>query len=243
MVHEPASATTATSTVTQAVTTVAASPSGTATAVTPLKSTRTTSGLIRPLFGALPRLVLGRDFRAHVGDRDRWAYYSEHVVQGIRDVGDRHIAPRNDVRVESPLSRLPPRKQPRQRWYTPAQNFSEICYASTDSSSYAGLASDGDEDARVLHDLERRSKTWHDEEAARAREVKRRGWEKAEAAAERAARERFDRRINQQPAETRAPGGPIAREKGNGKNRVREPSTLKTRQWRSRASESSGESP
>ena len=35
-----------------------------------------------------------------------------------------------------------------------------------------GLGSDGDEDARVLQDLDRRSKTWHDEEAARAREVK-----------------------------------------------------------------------
>ena len=51
IVHVPASATTATSTVTQAVTTVAASTSGTATAVTSLTSTRTTPGLLRPLFG------------------------------------------------------------------------------------------------------------------------------------------------------------------------------------------------
>ena len=93
-----------------------------------------------------------------------------------------------------------------------------------------------------MHDLERRSKTWRDEEAARACEVKHRGWKKAEASAERAARERFDWRINQRLAETRAPGGPIARERGNEKNRVRESNTLRKRQWRWRASESSGES-
>ena len=177
-----------------------------------------------------------------MGDRDRWAYYSEYVVQGIRVVGDRRMAPRNEVRVESPLPRLPPREQPRQRWYTPAQDFNEIRCASTDSSSYAGLGSDVDEDARVLQDLERRSKTWHDEEAARAREAKRRGWEKAEAAAERAAREQYDRRVDHRPIETRGPSGPIMRERGNEKIHAREPTTLRTRQWRSRVSESSGES-
>ena len=212
--------------------------------MTPLTSTRTTPGLIRPLFGAqqLPRLVLGRDFHAHVGDHDRWAYYSEHVVQGIRDVGDRRMALRNEVWVESPLPRLPPCEQPRQCWYTPTQDFSEIRYVSTDSSSCAGLGSDIDEDARVLQDLERRNKTWHEEEAARAREVKRRGREKAEAAAEPAAKERYDRRVDHRPIERPGPSGPITRESRNEKNRVREPNTLRTRQWRSRASDSSGES-
>ena len=123
MVHVPASTTTTTSTVTQATTTVVASSTATVMVGTPLTSTRTTPGFIRPLFGAQPppRLVLGRDFRAPVVGHDGWVYYSEHYVQGIGGARERQSVPMIDARAEPPRLLAASLEQARQCWYTPCK--------------------------------------------------------------------------------------------------------------------------
>ena len=205
VVHVPVvSATTSLPIVMRPVTTVATSASSTATMVTPSMSTRATPGFIRPLFGAQPppRLVLGRDFRAHVDGRDGWAYYSEHYVQGVRGARERQSAPMIDARAEPPRLPAASREQARQRWYTPAQNYDEIRhYDSASSSSYMGLGTDSGEDTGVLQHLEARRRQWQDRESTRVYEAER---SEREEAASRAAREREHRGAAQRLSDAHA---------------------------------------
>ena len=105
IVHVPTVSATASSTIiTQSVTTVATSASSTATVVTPLMRMRTTPRIAHSIFSSQPppRLLLGRDFRPHVNERDGWAYYSEHYVQGVREARERQSVPRIGASVDPP---------------------------------------------------------------------------------------------------------------------------------------------
>ena len=142
IVHVPTvSATTSSPIVTQSVTTVATRASSTATVVTPLTIMRTTPGIAHSIFSSQPppRLLLGRDIRAHVNERDGWSYYSEHYGQGVCEARERQSVPRVGASVEPPRPKAVPREQAWQRWYTPAQDYDGIQnYESASSSSYRG---------------------------------------------------------------------------------------------------------
>ena len=152
-----------------------------------------------------PRLLLGRNFRAHVNECGGWAYCSEHYVQGVREARERQSVPRIDALVEPPRPTAVSREQARQRRYTPPQDYDEIRnYESASSSSNRGLGTDSEEDAGIFQHLQSQQRQWRDRESARVYEAKHSEREETEAATRRAIREREHRRAEQRFADARA---------------------------------------